>query len=201
MLTPAIPTSDPTTLSLDDIVRMTGEQGEGWAVAHARRLLALIEIIGEGLKYDAPALTLATYLHDWGAFPQYAQAGVDHALRSRQVAETQILPHLDLSPTAQQVVLEGIELHDYRDPRPASSVEALLLREADKLEFLGMMGMAREFARGPKDVAACRRRILSRRAGIEGRFTLPRARELAQVRLARMAQCLQWLEEESFGYF
>jgi len=194
-------TTDQTTLSLDDIARMTGEQGEGWAVAHARRLLALIEIIGAGLEYDAPVLTIATYLHDWGAFPQYAQAGVDHALRSRQVAEAGILPYMDLSPAAQRVVLEAIELHDYRDVRPASCVEALLLREADMLEFLGMMGMAREFARGPKDVEVCRRRILSRRAGIEGRFTLPRARELAQVRLARMEQCLDWLAEESFGYF
>ena len=67
------------------------------------------------------------------------------------------------------------------------------------LEFLGMIGLAREFARGPKDVAACQRRILSRRAGIEGRFSLPRARAIAQVRLERMAQCLRWLDEESFG--
>ena len=49
------------------------------------------------------------------------------------------------------------------------------------------------------DVAACQRRILSRRAGIEGCFTLPRAREIAQVRLERMAQFLRWLDEESFG--
>lgn len=161
----------------------------------------IIQDIGADLEYDAAALALATYLHDWGAFPQYAQSGVEHALRSRQVVEAEILPHMDLPPAAQQVVLEAIELYDYRDLRPASSVEALLLREADMLEFLGTMGMAREFARGPKDVAACRRRILSRRAGIEGRLTLPRARELAQVRLAHMAQCLQWLEEESFGYY
>lgn len=115
------------------------------------------------------------------------------------MAEAEILPQMDLSPAAQAVVLEAIELHDYRDLRPTRSIEALLLREADMLEFLGMIGLAREFARGPKDVAACQRRILSRRAGIEGRFSLPRAREIAQVRLERMAQCLLWLDEESFG--
>jgi hypothetical protein len=52
--------------------------------------------------------------------------------------------------------------------------------------------------RYPDDRPA-RRRILSRRAGIEGRFTPQRAREVAQARLERMAQCLRWLEEESFG--
>jgi hypothetical protein len=63
-----------------------------------------------------------------------------------------------------------------------------------------MIGMARDFARGPRDVEACYRRILGRRADIQGRFTLPRAREIAQARFERMEQCLHWLQEESFGF-
>ena len=97
------------------------------------------------------------------------------------------------------VELEAIELHDYRDIRPTKSNEALLLREADMLEFLGMMGMARDFARGPKNVETCYKRILSRRREIEGRFTLPKAQEIACIRLERMDRCLQWLLDESFG--
>ncbi len=124
---------------------------------------------------------------------------LEHALRSRQVAETEILPRMDLPLSSQQVVLEAIELHDYRDLRPTKSNESLLLREADMLEFLGMIGMAREFARGPKDVEACHHRIPNRRAAIQARFTLPRACEIAQIHLERMEQCLHWLEEESFG--
>ena len=186
-------------LSIENILLMTQQVGEGWAVAHARRLLVLAWEIGAGSPYDPIALKLAAYLHDWGAFPSFAQKGVEHALRSRQVAETEILPRMDLPLSVQQVVLEAIELHDYRDLRPTQSNEALLLREADMLEFLGMIGMAREFARGPKDVEACHRRILDRRAVIQTRFTLPRACEIAQIRLERMEQCLNWLEEESFG--
>lgn len=186
-------------LSLDDIVQMTFQAGEGWATAHARRLMELIQVIGQNAAYDAQVLTLAAYLHDWGAFPRYLEKGVDHALRSRQVVEAEILPRLDISPDAGQILLEAIELHDYRDHRQPKSAEALLLREADMLEFLGMIGMAREFARGPKDVAVCYRRILDRRVGIEARLSLPRAREIAQTRLERMSQCLDWLLEESFG--
>jgi hypothetical protein len=73
------------------------------------------------------------------------------------------------------------------------------LREADMLEFLGMIGMARDFARGPRNVEACYKRILSRRDDIQGRFTLRRAQEIERVRLERMEQSLQWLLEESFG--
>ena len=76
-------------------------------------------------------------------------------------------------------MLETVELHDYRDTRPTKSNEALLLREADMLEFLGMMGMARDFARGPRNVETCYKRILSRRREIEGQFTLPRAQKIA----------------------
>jgi uncharacterized protein len=186
-------------MNLDDIAKLTFQVGEGWAVTHAQRLLALIQAIGQDMAYDARVLALAAYMHDWGAFPRYAEKGVEHALRSRQVVEAEILPRLDLPLPTQEILLEAIELHDYRDLRTPRSVEALLLREADMLEFLGMIGMAREFARGPKDVEVCYRRILDRRAGIEGRFTLPRAREIAAIRLARMAQCLDWLTEEGLG--
>jgi hypothetical protein len=115
------------------------------------------------------------------------------------VVETDILPRLDLTPTQKTILLEAIELHDYRDIRPTCSNEALLLREADMLEFLGVIGMAREFARGPRNVETCYKRILLRRYGIQGRFTLPRAQEIAHIRLERMEKSLQWLNEESFG--
>jgi HD superfamily phosphodiesterase len=188
-----------TKLTLGDIIQMTLQAGEDWAVAHARRLIELVRQIGADIPYDSQILDVAAYLHDWGAFPAYLRKDVEHALRSRQVVEAEILPCLDLTSEQKDTLLEAIELHDYRDLRPPQSNEALLLREADMLEFLGMIGMAREFARGPKNVETCYKRILARRYGIQGRFTLPRAQEIAELRLKRMEQSLGWLLEESFG--
>ena len=150
-------------LTLDDIIEMTLGVGEDWAVAHARRLVQLIRQIGADIPYDSRVIELAAYMHDWGAFPTYMQKNMEHAIRSRQVVEAEILPGLELSPSQKAILLETIELHDYRDLRPTQSNEATLLREADMLEFLGMIGMAREFARGPKNVETCYRRVLSRR--------------------------------------
>jgi len=186
-------------LAIDDIIKLTMDVGEDWAVAHAKRLLELVKHICGDLPYDSHVIGLATYLHDWGAFPKYIQKDVEHAVRSRQVVESAILPRLHLTADQKETLLEAIELHDCRDMRPTKSNEALLLREADMLEFLGMMGMAREFARGPKNVETCYKRILSRRYGIQGRFTLPRAQEIAKIRLERMETSLEWLVEESFG--
>lgn len=190
---------DPIVLTLDDIIQLTLEVGEDWAVTHAERLLRLVEQISAELPYDEEVMELAAYMHDWGAFPAYIQKDVEHAVRSRQVVEAEILPQLDLAPKQQEILLEAIELHDYRDKRPTRSNEALLLREADMLEFLGMIGMAREFARGPRNVETCYKRILSRRRDIQGRFTLPGAQELARLRLERMEASLKWLVEEGFG--
>ncbi len=178
---------------------MTLEVGDDWAVAHAERLIKLIEEIGVDMPYNICIMELAAYLHDWGAFPAYIEKDVEHAIRSGQVVEADILPQLDLTDDQKEILHETIELHDYRDMRPTVSNEALLLREADMLEFRGMMGMAREFERGPKNVETCYKCILSRRRDIQGRFTLPRAQEIARVRLDRMETSLEWLREESFG--
>lgn len=186
-------------LSLDDIIQMTMQVGEDWAIAHAKRLMELVKQISGDVPYDSHVIELATCMHDWGAFPKYGQKGVEHAVRSRQVVESEILPHLNLTPTQKENLLEAIELHDYRDMRPTRSNEALFLREADMLEFLGMMGMARDFARGPRNVETCYKRILARRDAIQNRFTLPRAQEIARVRLERMETSLGWLIEESSG--
>lgn len=188
-----------TKLTLDDIIQMTLDVGGDWAVSHAERLLVLIDQISLEISYDFQIMEFAAYLHDWGAFPRYTQKDVEHAIRSCQVVEEEILSQLDLTPAQKNILLEAIQLHDYRDTQPTKSNEALLLREADMLEFIGMVGLAREFARGPKDLEACYRRVLSRRDHIQGRFSLPGAQQIAKVRFERMEQCLVWLEEESFG--
>jgi HD superfamily phosphodiesterase len=188
-----------THLTLEDIIQTTLRVGEDWAIAHAKRLLVLVKQIGVDIPYDSQILEFAVYMHDWGAFPTYAIKDVEHAVRSRQVVEMVILPLLDLRSEQKTILLEAIELHDYRDMRPVQSNEALLLREADMLEFIGMIGMAREFARGPKNLETCTRRAAARRDGVQSRFTIPRAQSLARIRLERMEQCFRWLEDESFG--
>ncbi len=187
-------------LTLADIVELTRAEGDAWKLSHVRRVLKLIELIGAGLAYDQTAVTMATYLHDWGAYKRFQEPGVEHALRSRQVAESLILPRMELPATAVSVILETIEYHDYRDFRPVQSTEAVLLREADFLDFLGIIGLVREYGRGPKDLTSAYKTVLARREKIQDRFTLPTARQIAAVRLARLEQCLAWLQEESFDF-
>ncbi|MCX8025215.1 MAG: hypothetical protein N3A60_08440 [Thermanaerothrix sp.] len=127
---------------------MTLKVGEAWAVAHAKRLIERVREISGNLAHDAQIIELAAYMHDWGAFPKYARKDVEHAIRCCQVFEAEILPYLLLTVDQSMHLLEAVEFYDYRDPRRTVSNEVLLMREADMLEFIRMIGMAREFARG-----------------------------------------------------
>lgn len=186
-------------MNLADLETLTEQFSPGWGMPHARRVLRLASEIGAGMDYDPQALEIAATLHDWGAYPPYQQTGVEHALRSRQVAESEILPQMAVGPAQAAIILEAIELHDYRDARTPTSTEAVLLREADMLDFIGVIGLTRAFAAGPKNLQACLRVVFTRRDGVVGRFTLPRAQQIARIRLERLGQCLEWLQEESFG--
>jgi uncharacterized protein len=193
MMTPLLPSID-----LSDLENRTIEYGEGWGYPHVRRVLRLVDEIGSDTAQNESAILYAAYLHDWGAFPRYRQDGIDHALRSRQIAEVEILPETDLSASAKETVLNAIELHDYRDTRPAEG-EALVLREADMLDMLGVIGMVRVFAWGPNNLKTCYERVMSRYTTIGARLTLPKSQQLGAKRLASMEQALHQLIEESFN--
>jgi uncharacterized protein len=185
-------------LNISHLRDLTIEYGEGWGYPHVCRVLRLIDEIGAEMTFNQDVILYATYLHDWGAFPRFRKPGVEHALRSLQVAELEILPYTNLPEPVRQAVLDTISLHDFRDPRPADTIEAHLLREADMLDMLGVVGILREFAWGPNNLKVCYERVLYRRAGIAGRLTLPRAKAIAKERLASMDFVLNRLKEESF---
>jgi uncharacterized protein len=188
-------------LNLSHIRDLTIEYGEGWAYPHVCRVLQLIEEIGAGQKYDRDVTTYAAYLHDWGAFPHYQLPGVDHALRSMQVAEREILPYTTLSEPTQKAILEAIAQHDFHDSQATGAIETILLREADMVDMLGVMGVLRAFAEGPNDLKVGYERCLSRQAAIPGELTLPRAQILAKERISSMDQMLAHFREESYGIF
>jgi len=191
---------DHHRMTKDEIENITKICGEGWAYPHIQRVIRLAERIAGALSYRPDWFWYAGYLHDWGAFPHYRLPGIGHALRSRQIAEKDILPACGLSTEAVEVILEAIERHDYRDPHPVKHTEALLLREADALDFLGPLGIARDFAWGPNDLGQVMRRIRGRIVGIRGRFSLPAAQEIARQRIIQMENLLRQIEEASEGY-
>ncbi len=182
----------------NEIARLTEEYGGRWGINHTRRLLNLVAIIGEGLTYNQEAIWLAAHLHDWGAYSNWAQPGVDHVERSLQVVEP-FLSAKGCPPDLKDLVLECIALH--HTPGQERSLEATLMRDADTLDFLGVVGVLRDFSKTPRDMRKAYDIVCKRRQKLPSFLVLEKAKVLAAERLRQMDELLARFEADSFGCF
>ena len=181
-----------------EVARLTAQCGGAWGINHTRRLLHLVEIIGQDLAYDSDAVWLAAHLHDWGAYAPWAQPGVDHVQRSREVAEA-FLNDRSYPDDFRAVVLECIALH--HTGGSDRSLEAILLRDADVLDFLGVVGILRDFSKTPRDLRKAYEVTCKRRDTLPGVVYLDKAKAIAADRVDEMNALLKQFEADSFGCF
>ncbi len=182
----------------EKIAALTEEYGGGWGINHTRRLLKLIETIGEGQEYDREAVWLACYLHDWGGYKPWIQEGVDHALRSKQVAG-EYLEKAGIDPKQKERVLECIEYH-HRATKD-NSTEAALLFDADALDFLGAVGVLRRFSMTPRDLKKAFDAAKGQMEKLPGALIFDKSRAMAKERLPGMKALLETFEKETFGLY
>ncbi len=182
----------------DEIVRLTEAYGGQWGINHTRRLLHLISIISEGQNYDSEVVWIAAHLHDWGGYSKWQQAGVDHALRSKQVVEA-FWAERDYPQELLQPILECIELHHSGDP--GRRIEAILLSDADALDFLGVVGVLRDFSKKPSELRKAYEVTQGRKEKLPRLICLDKAKVMAEKRLRDMDELLSLFEQDTFGYF
>ncbi len=182
----------------EQIINLTRQNGGEWTLNHTNRLLRLVEQIGAGISYDPSIIWMAAHLHDWGAYEPWVQPGVDHAVRSTDVARD-FLAELGYPPAFIEAVLECIATHHQGDPN--RRIEAILLSDADALDFLGVFGILREFSRQSKDPRKAYENTQKRMKKLPGMLCLEPSRQIAAGRVKEMEQLLPVFVEESFGLF
>ena len=182
----------------EQIIALTRQNGGEWTLNHTGRLLRLVEQIGAGIPYNAEVVWMAAHLHDWGAYAPWLQEGVDHAARSGEVARG-FLAERGYAPAFIQAVLECITTHHQGDPN--RRIEAILLSDADALDFLGVMGVLREFSRQPKDMRKAYENAQKRLKRLPGMLCLETSRQMAAGRVEEMERVLASFVEESFDLF
>jgi uncharacterized protein len=182
----------------DEILRLTEEYGGAWAVCHAQRILNTVAVIADGAPYAAEPLWLAAHLHDWGGYARWAVAGVDHAVRSTQVAR-EFLAERSCPAELAARVLECIEFHH---GGPAGrSFESTLFTDADALDLLGTVGVLRIFAMNYRDLRAAVAAVRRYREMSERAVTLPVSRRIAVDRLQETDRMLKAFEEQTAGVY
>jgi uncharacterized protein len=182
----------------DELVALTERYGGAWGIQHTRRLLHLIDLIGAEQTYDADVVWVAAHLHDWGGYAEWLQDGVDHAGRSKQVAANFMQARAYPADFAARV-LECIAFH--HSPDPTRSIEAILLCDADALDFLGVTGVLRDFSKNAKNLRKAYEITQKRRVKLPGSLVLDVSKQIAAARIARMDDLFAAFEEETAGCF
>ena len=112
---------------------------------HTLRVCRLCKRLGSAEGVDLDVLLVAAYLHDIGRGSQDNSNGaVCHAEAGARMAEA-IIARLALSKDQKENILHCIRAHRFRGDRQPQTPEARVLFDADKLDAIGAVGVARAF--------------------------------------------------------
>ena len=172
---------------------------------HQPRLYALAAKIGEGAQYDDDVIFAAAWMHDLGVFIGHRPADPVELSRWNHVPYTiakcrELLPAWGFPAEKVEAVAEAIRTHQPLDDPQA--IEGILLRDADILEQLGAVGALRTIVKVGRDtryrtyydVMPVLRRALEK---LPEKIRLPRARQLAEPKIAALRAFLEAIEQEA----
>jgi len=112
---------------------------------HTLRVYRLCERIGPVEKADMDVLRIAAYLHDIGRADQDSTSGaLCHAEKGAERARS-IVSELPLSEDRKANIIHCIRAHRFRGKYRPETAEAKVLFDADKLDAIGAVGVARAF--------------------------------------------------------
>jgi uncharacterized protein len=112
---------------------------------HSERVYELCRHIGKREKADVEVLSIASYLHDIGRIDQDKSNGrICHAEAGAKKAR-EILANYNLSKEKINNIIHCIEVHRFRGSNKPKTLEAKILRDADKLDAIGAVGIGRVF--------------------------------------------------------
>jgi uncharacterized protein len=112
---------------------------------HTLRVCRLCEQIGTAEGVDMDVLLAAAYLHDIGRkYQDDSKGAVCHADTGARLAEPMV-ENLPLSKPQKQNIIHCIRSHRFRGNHEPVTPEARVLFDADKLDAIGAVGVARAF--------------------------------------------------------
>ena len=110
---------------------------------HVLRVLATAERLARAENANLDIVRAATLLHDM-ARPDEDTTGGDHALMAAEHARALVLER-GMSPAQADAVAHAIAAHRFRTATPPQTIEAQVLFDADKLDSIGAIGVARAY--------------------------------------------------------
>jgi hypothetical protein len=175
-----------------------------WGYSHCLRDYRLARELAaaDHASLDDDVLYAAAYLHDMAAFEPWEKSGVDHADQAASIVDT-VLKNTGFPMRKIDAVRGAIRTHMYdRDP---VGPEALYLHDADALDWLGAVGVARIFGlvdphggnpTGPEVIPM----LESNLAKVPARVLSPAGKALVGARTEELQRFLRDLRQQTDEY-
>lgn len=116
--------------------------------SHVERVFKLCEIIGKKEKADMEILKTAALLHDIKKHEEYVTRKVNCHAEAAAREAVKILEKLNFPKEKTKQVAHCIEVHRLRTSKKPETLEARILRDADKIDSLGAIGIGRTIMTG-----------------------------------------------------
>ena len=196
-----IPLNAPWKVTIYDMAR-TKFVHPAWGWQHSERNydMGVLLAKGDGLTIDTDVLFAAAFLHDMAAFMPCAQPKLEHgecaARESGAVLDAAGFPMEKLA--AVQAAERGHMYYSDAGTIP----EAIVLHDADSLDFLGAIGAARMISLTGEKAASFEPALETLQKFVQdipSRLITKTAKRIGAQRAAELSRYLQAIEAESLG--
>lgn len=171
----------------------------GWQHSERNYRIALELAQGDGLKVDTDVLFAAAFLHDMSAFMPCEDTKMEHgecaALQSGAILQAAGFP-MEKLPAVQSAERGHMYYSD-----PGTAPEAIVLHDADSLDFLGDIGAARMISLTGANAESFARAVKTLRTflhDIPPRLITKTAQAMGAQRAAELQKFLDALNAETF---
>lgn len=170
----------------------------GWQHSERNYRVALRLAKGDHLSVDTDVLFAACFLHDMAAFPPYARKG-EHGVVA---AEESVAVLRDAGfPMSKIAAVQAAERGHMYYSDAGTRPEAIVLHDADSLDFLGTIGEARMISLTGETAASFRAGVTALRSflrDIPPRLITKTAKSIGTQRVTELKRELDELQSETF---
>ncbi len=171
----------------------------GWQHSERNYRVALELAKGDGLRVDTDVLFAAAFLHDMAAFMPCVDTKLEHGECAAQ--QTGAILRAAGFPMEKLAAVEAAERGHMYYSNPGKQPEAIVLHDADSLDFLGDIGAARMISLTGASAESFAREVKTLRdfvRDIPPRLITKTAQAMGALRAAELQRFLDALNAETF---
>ena len=195
-----IPLDAPWKVTIYDLARAKFHHPAwGWQHSERNYRIAMELAKGDGLRVDTDVLFAAAFLHDMAAFMPCVDTKLEHGECAAQ--QTGAILRAAGFPMEKLAAVEAAERGHMYYSNPGKQPEAIVLHDADSLDFLGDIGAARMISLTGATAESFAREVKTLHSfvhDIPPRLITKTAQAMGTVRAAELERFLDALNAETF---